>query len=181
MSPHPSSVSGGDTTRLGTVRTDGSQAVIRFERELAGPPAVVWRALTEPSELEPWFPCAIDIAEWKMGAALVFRFPGHDGLTLTGTVLEVEEPSLLAYTWGDETLRFELSPTPSGGTRLVVSDVLSGAIAARNAAGWDVCLERLLGHAPGPGAWKPLFEHYAAQFTTLLGPQEGPPPGFEEG
>ena len=170
---------GGGATRLGTVHTEGGQAVIGFQRDLEGPPAVVWRALTEASELEPWFPCQIDIAQWKVGAAMVFRFPGHDDVVLTGTVLELDEPRLLVYTWGDETLRFELSPTPAGGTRLVLRDVLSGSIAARNAAGWDVCLERLAGRAPAPGAWKPLFEHYAARFSPLLGSQDGPPPGFE--
>ncbi|HUI03306.1 MAG TPA: SRPBCC domain-containing protein [Acidimicrobiales bacterium] len=171
---------GADATRLGTVHTEGGRAVIRFERDLEGPPAVVWRALTEPSELEAWFPCRIDIGEWEVGSAMVFRFPGHGDTVLTGTVLARDEPRLLVYTWGDEVLRFELSPTPAGGTRLVRCDVLSGPTAARNAAGWDVCLERLVGRAPAAGAWRPLFEHYAARFSPLLGPQEGPPPGFED-
>jgi hypothetical protein len=51
--------------------------------------------------------------------------------------------------------------------------------AARNAAGWEVCLDRLAGLEPGADAWPPRFEAYSAAFTPALGPQEGPPPGYK--
>jgi uncharacterized protein YndB with AHSA1/START domain len=50
-------------------------------------------------------------------------------LTLTGEVLEVQEPTRLAFTWGNETLRFELTPI-DGGTLLALIDELPAAIAA---------------------------------------------------
>ena len=83
-------------------------------------------------------------------------------------------PRRLAFTWGEETLRFELSPDGDG-TRLVLIDELPAAHAARNAAGWETCLDRLAGLAPAEDAWKPRFERYAAEFAPVLGPQEGPP------
>ena len=51
------------------------------------------------------------------------------------TVLAVDEPKLLSYTWGDdEVLRFELLAEGEG-TRLVLTDQLQASWAARNAAG----------------------------------------------
>jgi uncharacterized protein YndB with AHSA1/START domain len=106
---------------------------------------------------------------------LRFPFPPEVlDVTLTGEVLEAEAPHRLAFTWGEETLRFELHPDGDG-TRLVLTDELPAAHAARNAAGWETCLDRLAGRSPDPDAWQPRFARYAAEFAPALGPQEGPP------
>jgi uncharacterized protein YndB with AHSA1/START domain len=147
---------------------------IRVVRHLAQPPARVWHALTDREALKAWFPCDVVADEWVVGASLAFRF-GEDGPTTTGTVLELDEPRLLVFTWGEETLRFELTPAGAGGTDLVLVDELAPGIAARNAAGWDVCLERLAGRPPRDDAWQDGFDRYVADFTPVLGPQEGPP------
>src|SRR5262249_57441881 len=90
---------------------------------------------------------------WAPGAAITFPFPPEViDMTLTGEVLDVDEPNVLAFTWGEETLRFELS-AHDGGTRLVLIDELAASAAARNAAGWDTCLDRLAGVEPAP--WQP--------------------------
>jgi uncharacterized protein YndB with AHSA1/START domain len=108
-----------------------------------------------------------------VGAAISFPFPPEViDVTLTGEVLEVDAPSVLAFSWGEETLRFELAPE-DGGTHLVLIDELPASAAARNAAGWDTCLDRLAGLEPGE--WQPRFDAYAAAFEPALGPQEGPP------
>lgn len=163
-----------------TLVTAGTRPSVRFERVLADAPAAVWRALTDPQELTSWFPCEIAAERWEAGAALTFVFPGHEEYNMRGVVLECDEPRVLAYTWGEETLRFELTPTPSGGTRLVLFDELDPGIAARNAAGWQDCLERLAGRVPTESGWKVRFAQYSAAFEPVLGPQEGPPPGFED-
>jgi Activator of Hsp90 ATPase homolog 1-like protein len=89
-------------------------------------------------------------------------------------VLEVDEPNLLAFTWGEETLRFELS-SHNGGTRLVLIDELPPNAAARNAVGWDACLDRLSGREPSEDAWQSRFQLYSAAFEPVIGPQEGLP------
>jgi len=115
-----------------------------------------------------------------VGASITFVFPPEvTDLTLTGTVLAVDEPKLLSYSWGeDEILRFELSPE-AGGTRLVLTDQLQAGWAARNAAGWENCLDMLAGLSPERGAWQRHFDTYAAAFEPLIGPQEGPPAGHK--
>ncbi len=162
----------------GTVVAGGERPSVRLERHLPDPPPVVWRALTEPEQLRSWFPCGVvvDGGRWVVGVKISFPFPSEViDMTLTGEVLVVDEPRVLAFSWGDDVLRFELSPV-DGGTTLVLYDELPRAWAARNAAGWDDCLDRLRGVTPGPDAWKAHFDVYSAAFEPDLGPQEGPPP-----
>jgi uncharacterized protein YndB with AHSA1/START domain len=151
--------------------TDRTRPAVRLERGLPDPPAVVWRALTEREQLRSWFPCDVIVSggRWAVGAAISFPFPPElmDGTTFTGTVLEVDEPHVLAFTWGDNTLRFELW-TEGDGTRLVLTDELPPDSAARNAAGWEWCLDRLAGLESAWEARLPRFEHYAAVFEPLL-------------
>jgi hypothetical protein len=58
-------------------------------------------------------------------------------------------------------------------------EVLPANAAARNAAGWDSCLDRLVGLAPETDAWQPRFSAYAARFAPVLGHQDGPPEGYK--
>lgn len=159
--------------------TGDSWPTIRFERHLPDPPGVVWRALTDGHELALWFPCAIDVDgdRWEPGARLTFRFTNID-LVLTGRVLAAEEPHLLEYTWGEETLRFELTEK-DGGTVLVLADTLPPAFAARNSAGWDECLDRLGAVPLSAGTWQEKFDRYRERYEGDLGGQEGPPAGMK--
>lgn len=164
-----------------TLLTDRDRVAVRLERRLPDPPAVVWQALTEREQLRTWFPCDVIVAggRWVVGAGITFPFPPEViDMTLTGQVLDVDEPRLLAFTWGEETLRFELAPH-EGGTRLILIDELPPGAAARNAAGWDECLDKLAGRESVPNAWQSRFERYATEFEPTLGPQDGPPTGYK--
>jgi uncharacterized protein YndB with AHSA1/START domain len=164
-----------------TLITDQERPQVRLERDLLDPPEEVWGALTERERLRDWFPCDVIVegGEWRVGATISFPFPAEViEQTLAGEVLAVEEPRVLAYTWGEETLRFELIPQ-EGGTRLVLTDELAPGAAARNAAGWDTCLDRLVGLEPPADAWKGRFAAYSTAFEPELGPQEGPPAGYK--
>ena len=151
-----------------TLLTGRTQPAVRLERHLADPPAVVWRALTDRDQLRAWFPCDVIVegGRWQVGAALTFPFPADViDMTLTGEVLEVDEPHVLEYTWGAETLRFELA-ADGDGTRLTLIDELPASAAARNAAGWDSCLDRLQGREPAGDAWRSRFDVYSASFGS---------------
>ena len=165
-----------------TLDTSGPRPAVRLKRHMPDPPSVVWQAITERGQLKSWFPCDVIVEgdRWQVGASITFVFPPEvTDLTLTGTVLAVDEPKLLSYSWGeDEILRFELSPE-AGGTRLVLTDQLQAGWAARNAAGWENCLDMLVGLSPERGAWQRHFDTYAAAFEPLIGPQEGPPAGHK--
>jgi uncharacterized protein YndB with AHSA1/START domain len=161
-----------------TLITDRTRPVVRLERRLTDPPEVVWQALTDREQLRSWFPSDVIVdGGWHVGATISFPFdPAHIDMTLTGEVLEVDEPNALSFTWGEDLLRFELAPDGDG-TRLVLTDELPAGSAARNAAGWEQCLDRL--EHKEPSEWRPRFEHYASAFEPTLGEQEGPPSGYE--
>ena len=101
-----------------------------------------------------------------------FRFDDPDAPPTEGEVTELEPPRLFAFDWGGEQLRFELEPAADG-CRLLFTHFLSERIqAARDAAGWEMCLaelDRLLAgesaEAPGTGAtpeWRELYDKYVA-------------------
>ena len=134
---------------LGTLITapDGHPQ-LRFERRLRHPVERVWRALTDPVELEAWFPAAI-ATEWRPGAAIRFTFPEGEGEgvgedALRGTVVAVDPPRLLEFRWDRDRLRFELSPDGDG-CRLVFVNTLHDETYAPHqvGAGWHLCFEWL--------------------------------------
>ena len=156
-----------------TLMATGSRPVLRFERFLPRPVEQVWRAVTDPEEMRAWFPTRIEIDTWEAGATLTHHFDGGAMPSLPGTVLECSEPHRLVFTWGDDTIRFELSPV-EGGTRFVLTEELAARHAARNAAGWETCLDRLVRGSVSHD-WQSRFEHYSSAFEPVLGAQEGPP------
>lgn len=78
-----------------TLITDRARPAVRLERWLPDPPPIVWLALTDREQLRSWFPCDVIIegSLWEVGAAITFPFPPEViDMTLTGEVLEVDEP-----------------------------------------------------------------------------------------
>ena len=161
--------------REATLISTGEKPVLRFERFLPRPLEEVWRAVTDPAELRAWFPTRIEIDRWETGATLTHHFDGQPFGPLPGRVIECSPPHRLVFTWGDDTIGFDLSAT-EGGTTFVLTEELAATAAARNAAGWEVCLERLVEGVVGED-WTPRFERYSAAFEPVLGAQEGPPTG----
>jgi uncharacterized protein YndB with AHSA1/START domain len=164
----------------GTLEQTQAGPRLRFARRLPHPPEKVWRALTEPEHLAAWFPDTIVVDEWAPGAALRFE---HPDITFDGEVLAVDEPSLLEFRWATDVLRFELEPDGDG-TLLVLLDTLEElGKAARDGAGWHVCLDALERHLAGTtadastsDAWREVHGTYVDQFgpeAATIGPPEG--------
>lgn len=82
----------------------------------------------------------------------------------------------MSFTWGSDAIGFELAPSAQGGTVFVLTEELDASHAARNAAGWEVCLDRLEGGDDNE-PWQARFDRYVADFEPVLGHQEGPPDG----
>jgi len=166
---------------LGELEQVGETWQLRFVRELAHPPAKVWQALTEPDQLRKWFPDQIVVDEWKVGASLEFK-PGHGLPDHQGEVLAFEPPRLLEIRWGTDRVRFEVVPTKTGSVLTLVDSIDEVGKAARDSAGWHVCLDSLenaLGGNPSDSSadkWKDLDDAYAKKFgpeAATIGPPEG--------
>ena len=161
--------------REATLMSTGDRPVLRFERFLPRPVEDVWRAVTDQAEMKAWFPTRIEIDHWEQGAELTHHFDDQPFGPLPGKVLECDPPHRLSFTWGEDTIGFELIPA-EGGTTFVLTEELGASKAATNAAGWEVCLDRLVDGVAGED-WRPRFERYVAQFEPVLGHQDGPPEG----
>jgi uncharacterized protein YndB with AHSA1/START domain len=157
-----------------TLDIGDGRSTLRFDRVLPHRRERVWRAVTDSEELASWFPTAV-IYEPRVGAPMQFDFGGEHGLDVwPGEVLEFSPPSVFAFAWGEDVLRFELSEAPEG-TRLVFSHsfVHQPGKEARDAAGWEACFEAfdaLLQGDPGgipPDAWSRHHEAHLADFGDL--------------
>jgi hypothetical protein len=72
-----------------------------------------------------------------------------------------------AFTWGTDTITSELTPTAEGETTFVLTEELGANAAARNAAGWEACLDGLeLGAERQP--WKHRFDHHVASRLSAV-------------
>jgi hypothetical protein len=101
-----------------------------------------------------------------------------------GEVLAYEPPRLLAYTWGEDELRFELRPHDAGCVLRLTHSFDDRFKAARDAAGWHVCLDNLadsLAAVSQPpeaprlaGDWKGLNSDYERRFG--ISPEQATPP-----
>jgi uncharacterized protein YndB with AHSA1/START domain len=164
---------------------DGGRAVLRFERSLAHPPERVWRALTNREELNDWHPTPLELEPAAGGQ--VRYVPAEQAPEMpVGTVLEYEPPRLLAYTWGEDELRWELEPYKDGCVLRLAHTFDDRFKAARDAAGWTLCLESLsyslegtanpqLGHGERlPGGWREINAFYEERFG--ISPKEATPP-----
>jgi uncharacterized protein YndB with AHSA1/START domain len=120
----------------GTLETiDGRQA-LRFERKLAHPVARVWRAVTEPAELDRWF---VATPHWIPRLHESFEAYGQQG-----EITALDPPHLIAWTWGGERFSFELMPAEGGSVLVFLHffDPTRGP-GAQHAAGWESYLNRL--------------------------------------
>ena len=165
----------------GTLDLDGGLATVRFVRHLSHPVDKVWRAITQPEHLAAWFPQEVTF-DGPIAAGTTVRFTFGDGAhdAFTGTIEVVDAPRLLVYTWGTDRLRFELEPDGDG-TRLTFSDEFDEVgKAARDTAGWHVCLDGLTRSLDGEAAdpsnedrWRTVHAGYVEAFppeASTIGP-----------
>jgi uncharacterized protein YndB with AHSA1/START domain len=169
-----------------TLNNNEAKYVLGLERCLAHPPEKVWRVLTERELIKQWFPCDIE-GEWKVGAPLRFEFLHGEGEGLReedmlGQVLAIDPPRTLEFSWGEHVIRVELV-ADAGGCRLTLQNIFDDpSWGARNATGWEFCLDNLELLLKGAAAakftadvWGKKFEHYVGKFTPTHGNQTSIP------
>ena len=148
------------------------EPTIRFQRTFPHPVSEVWAAISDPERLTSWFPTSVEFGAMRPGSPIEFRFAGDAYPPLAGEFREVQAPQELSFTWGEDLLTFELSEARDGDACTLTFTVALDAAgkAARDAAGWDACLDRLSGtlageRAPDPGqdtAWNDYYARYQA-------------------
>ena len=168
---------------LGSLDRAADRPRLRFERRLAHPPERVWRAITEPEELAAWFPDTIVVEEWRVGAPLRFEPAPGMGEGFAGEVLAFEPPRLVEFSWGTDAIRIEVEPDGDGTLLRLVDTIDDLGKAARDGAGWHVCLDQLEHRLDGTDApwspgdrWGEVHPAYVGGFgpeAATIGPPEG--------
>jgi uncharacterized protein YndB with AHSA1/START domain len=170
-------------TDRGTYVEHEGRPAVRFTRRYPHPAERVWAAVSEPAGLRHWFPSRVEL-EPRAGGRIAFRDDPNLPVETSGTVLAYDPPRRLAFTWGGDELHLTVEPDGEGACTLTLLNVLEARdTAARNAAGWAVCLAELDkymrdGAADGPhstGA-EPWARHYAAYVAAGV-PSGAPIPG----
>lgn len=161
-----------------------------FERQLADAPERVWAAITEPDQLEHWFPSKVSFdGGLKPGMPITFTFRQQvleeQPMTLSGQVKIVEPARRFAFTWGEDELDFELRPGEGGSGCVLRLTVGLGdrEKAARDGAGWRVCLDQLERGLPGAptqatgseptSEWRSYYEEYRRRGFPATAPIPG--------
>jgi uncharacterized protein YndB with AHSA1/START domain len=168
---------------------DGRQALV-FERALEHPPQRVWRALVTPGELADWHPTPFELDSIPPAPGGRVDYLSAEGAPAMppGELLAYDPPRLLAYTWGEDELRFELHARADG-CLLRLTHIFDDRFkAARDAAGWHLCLQALTSSLEGsaqplrgsephlPQGWSELNADYQRRFG-IAPEQATPPPG----
>lgn len=171
----------------GTVERDGDRVTFRYERPLEHPIDKVWRAITDPDELQRWSGMRPEV-DLRVGGDYVTTH--LDAVRVVDKVLRVDAPHLFEHTFWVQVnpsaiVTWDLSPT-DGGTLLVlrhslsIDDIEKAAatvvagmspldILARNGAGWHHLLDLLTAALDGretsfsQEAEDALRDRYAAQ------------------
>lgn len=167
----------------GELEREGDRWRLRFSRELAHAPERVWRAVVDPVERKAWFPDTATGDFERVGAALRFQHDDELVEPFSGEVLVVDPPRLLEFTWGDDVIRIEIAPRGQGCTFTLIDTIHELGKAARDGAGWHVCLDKLAHALDGTTPawsdeqrWLDLNTGYADRFgpeAATIGPPEG--------
>jgi hypothetical protein len=89
---------------------------------------------------------------------------------MTNTIMVFDPPSRFSFIWSGDELHFELEAVGDSGCQLTLINILEARnTAARNAAGWTVCLAELdkllrgdVADGPHSDTAEPWREHYDA-------------------
>ncbi|RJU01494.1 hypothetical protein D6T65_07965 [Arthrobacter frigidicola] len=149
--------------------------VLAFDEQFDYPRSYLWELLTSPPKLERW------LGRLSPGLKLGKEFSLElDGGVISGTVVHIDPPSSVQFTWEDEfglvsIVEFRVLPS-NGGTLLQLRlHPETDEFLAEGAAGWQLLLGALRAAAAGVPAegtdWMELRDAYCRRFA--LSPSMG--------
>ena len=167
------------TTDDGTYLEIDGRPAVRFERIYDHPVARVWAAVTDPDEIRHWFPSPEVEHDARTGGSITVSGDPYSPAPRTSRILVWEPPHRFAFEWEDDELHLTLSEH-NRGCRLELVNILSTPGAgARNAAGWEMCLELLdrvvagSGHGSASDAGMEEFLPVLEKYKALGVPDDG--------
>ncbi|NUP75051.1 MAG: toxin [Sinomonas sp.] len=164
----------------GQYSEEDSRGSVTFVRSYPVPASQVWAAVSTPGGLDGWFPSRVEVDH---GAGTVMLSGDPHQPPSTERITAWEPPTRWAFEWGEDTLEFHVQGSETD-AELTLRDWLGDRnAAARNAAGWHVCLAELavkLGggepggpHSAGALEWQPLYDGYVREGLPFGAPIPG--------
>ena len=131
------------TTDYGTYLEVDDRPAVRFERVYDHPVERVWEAISDPAQMRHWFPSPEVAHDAREGGSITLSGDPYAPDAKTSKVLVWDPPRRFSFEWEDDELHFTLTEVDEG-CRLELVNILStDGAAARNAAGWEMCLGHL--------------------------------------
>lgn len=166
------------SNHFGTFKRTGEIYDIIFERHLHHSVQEVWEAITHPDKLEQWLgEATVDLKEQGYITILM------QGMVIHGQILQLQEHSLLEYTWTSKSfpdtlsiVRWELTKETDNSCRLKFTERLVGPQYLTGAGpGWHYVLDTLSmvleGKTVPPWsekAWQQVSEQAVDKYKTIL-------------
>lgn len=124
---------------IATIQKEHGIYKARYERHLHHSVQEVWAMLTDNNKLQQWF-TELQITDLRKGG--IIQFDMQDGAYIDMQILDYEPSRILAFEWGKDIARFELSPITNG-CQLTFTETLSSFTeqTIKDLAGWHVCLD----------------------------------------
>ncbi|MGN7760290.1 SRPBCC family protein [Paenibacillus sp. 22594] len=139
-----------------------------FERHYKHPVDKLWAMLTDNALLAKWFP-ELKAQDLSAGGSMIFDM--RDGSSVVMEIMDMMVNSVLEYTWGNDRVRFELSPDTDG-TRLLLIESMTEITShtAKDLSGWHVCLDVIEALLDGEELQnrKKVWEQWFVEYTRLV-------------
>jgi len=143
-----------------------------FERHLNHPVEEIWLWLTDNAKLAQWFS---ELRAGSLQAGGYMKFDMGDGTFEEMKITALQMHSVLEYTWGEDSVRFEVSPEEAGKCKLVLIERIGTLTnhTPKDLAGWHVCLDVIEALASGrkissrEEQWKEWYEKYIQEIERI--------------
>ncbi|WP_415856307.1 hypothetical protein [Sinomonas sp. G460-2] len=164
----------------GQYSEEDDRASVTFVRSYPVAAEAVWAAVSTSEGFAGWFPSAVVIDH----EARTVTLSGDPNQPPSVERIALWEPPLRwAFEWGEDTLEFRVEGSVTDSELTLRNWLGDRNAAARNAAGWHVCLAELaarLGggepggpHSAGALEWQPLYDGYIREGLPFGAPIPG--------
>lgn len=157
---------------LGKLDKVNGEVVFELHRDFPWPVSTIWEMLTDNQQLKKWF-SELEIAELSENGKIVFNL--GDGTVEELTIIEVQVPTVLEFTWDKDLVRFNLSENSDGSAHLVFKEYIKEVTdqTARDIAGWHVCLDAIRAvleeqEFDRKHRWKKVYETYKKEMEKFI-------------
>ncbi|GLC89526.1 SRPBCC family protein [Lysinibacillus piscis] len=128
---------------LATISQQANHSIAQFARPLPYSVDAVWAVLTENDKLQKWMG-NLEIIELRKNGKIHFNMNDGTDAFEEIAIIDFIDKEVLAFEWGTDTVRFEVSPTSEGcQLRLIESIHALTEHTAKDLAGWHICLNLL--------------------------------------